>query len=420
MLTLRGEKAALWKAWRRKDQTFYECAIECRAVGIHWGNIKVLIRAHRKAGENITIERWTKQNAPVSKRWLDQYSEFAHRWGEFIEAWKWAQAMPYHSERRPSLHSLQDLMLAKQRYDAVSRTRQIAYGGRGGRSAVALGNSVPISAFVTSGDIERLTPTTGLICGDSADSLRAHIPDGAADIAIVDPPFWVSRYFRASAADRYILVAGMTPRFDQQWDRFDSVEHYEREAERWLTEIMRCLKRTGSAFIMGTYHNIGMINRLCQLRDYYIINEIIWVVRNSRPNAFTKKLRHSHQSVLWIAKEIGEYNFNYRACKQRAYVGDYFSQRGKQMCNVWDIPAAPHENRLYGHPTPKPVALYQRMLDTAGRPGGLLIELFAGSGPGGIAAMRWGMESISIERDPKYCNMIRRRVADELKRQPPI
>jgi site-specific DNA-methyltransferase (adenine-specific) len=56
------------------------------------------------------------------------------------------------------------------------------------------------------------------------------------------------------------------------------------------------------------------------------------------------------------------------------------------------------------------------MIDVAGRPGGLLLDLFAGSGTGAIAALRWGMESISIERDLEYCNMIRRRVADELVR----
>jgi hypothetical protein len=50
MLTLGGEKTALWKAWRRKDQTFYQCALECRAIGIHWSNIKSIITARRKAG----------------------------------------------------------------------------------------------------------------------------------------------------------------------------------------------------------------------------------------------------------------------------------------------------------------------------------------------------------------------------------
>ena len=150
----------------------------------------------------------------------------------------------------------------------------------------------------------------------------------------------------------------MTPRFDADWDRFESVEHYEREAERWFMEVMRCLRPDGSAFICGSFHNIGLINRICQVHDFVIINEIIWAVRNSRPNASTMRLQASHHNVLWIAKEFGRYRYNYRACKQADYAGDYFSGRGRQMRSVWDILAAPQENKLYGHPSPKPVALF--------------------------------------------------------------
>ena len=28
------------------------------------------------------------------------------------------------------------------------------------------------------------------------------------------------------------------------------------------------------------------------------------------------------------------------------------------MRSIWDIPAAPYENKLYGHPSPKPLALF--------------------------------------------------------------
>ena len=208
----------------------------------------------------------------------------------------------------------------------------------------------------------------------------------------------------------------MTPRFDEPWDRFGSVEEYEREAERWLSEVMRCLKATGSMFVFGSYHNAGLINRICQIKGYYIIGEIIWVRRNSRPNAATKQLQASHISVLWVAKQMGHYRFDYLGCKRRDYSGDYFAERGKQLRDVWDIPAAPQENKRYGHPSPKPLALYERMLDVAGVPGRLLLDLFSGSGTGTIAAMRWGMESIAIEREPAYCDMIRRRLADELLR----
>jgi DNA modification methylase len=414
MLTLRGEKSALWKAWKRKDQTFYQCALECRAIGIHWRNIKQIIMARRKAGEDITIRQWAAQHAPVSVRWLNEYAEFAGRWNEFLETWRWSQSMPYSPERKAGLHTFQDLMLAKRRHDTISRSRQISFSGRGQRILSAGGNSVPMSASETSCLVEMLTPTNRLICGDVADMLRRHVPDATADVAIADPPFWLSRYYPTSGADRNYMLAGMTPRFDEPWDRFASLEDYERTSEHWLLEVMRCLKVTGSAFLLGTHHNIGLLNRVAQVKGYFIIAEVIWVCRNSRPNATTMNLQPTHFNILWLAKQRGTYRFNYRACKLRDYAGDYFSDRGKQLRDVWDIPHNPTENKRYGHPSPKPLALYERMLDVVGLPGGLLLDLFSGSGTGAVAAMRWGMESVSIEREPGYCDMIRRRVPDEL------
>ena len=53
-------------------------------------------------------------------------------------------------------------------------------------------------------------------------------------------------------------------------------------------------------------------------------------------------------------------------------------------------------------------------MDVAGKPGGLLLDLFSGSGTGAVAASSWGMRSISIERDNAYVQMIRERVATEV------
>jgi site-specific DNA-methyltransferase (adenine-specific) len=60
-----------------------------------------------------------------------------------------------------------------------------------------------------------------------------------------------------------------------------------------------------------------------------------------------------------------------------------------------------------------------RILDVAGKPGGLLLDLFSGSGTGAVAAAEWGMRSVSIERKPAYVQMIREHVAAEVRRRSP-
>ena len=54
------------------------------------------------------------------------------------------------------------------------------------------------------------------------------------------------------------------------------------------------------------------------------------------------------------------------------------------MRDVWDI----HTRPGVGHPSHKPVELYDRMLKVTGKPGCTLLELFSGAGPDAVAAMR--------------------------------
>jgi DNA modification methylase len=125
MQTLNGEKQALWKAWRRKNQSEWQTALECRAIGQHWSNIKAIIKARRKAGEQITVAQWSETNAPVTHRWLDEFSGFADRWEEFRAAWKWAQTLPYLPERRPGLHGFVDLINTKAKLEHVRGERRL-------------------------------------------------------------------------------------------------------------------------------------------------------------------------------------------------------------------------------------------------------------------------------------------------------
>ena len=261
-----------------------------------------------------------------------------------------------------------------------------------------------------------LTATATLLHGDVADMMHKHISDGSVDLAIADVPYFLRGSPEITATDIYIQQSGMKPLFKEEWDQFESIEEYESFCTAWIDETMRCLNDEGSLFIFGTYHNAGLVNRLCQMQGYTIINEIIWVQRNGRPNVATRRLQVSHHDILWVVKDSKKYRFNYRACK-RAHYDDWLSKRNQQLRDVWDIPANGHENKASRHPSPKPLAVLARILDVAGKPGGLLLDLFSGSGTGAVAASEWGMRSVSIEREPAYVQMIRERVAAEVRRR---
>lgn len=70
------------------------------------------------------------------------------------------------------------------------------------------------------------------------------------------------------------------------------------------------------------------------------------------------------------------------------------------------------------HPTMKPVALVQAMLANSCRPGGLVLDLFAGSGSTLIAADYQRQRARLVELDPKYADVICARWQRHSEQQP--
>ncbi len=61
-----------------------------------------------------------------------------------------------------------------------------------------------------------------------------------------------------------------------------------------------------------------------------------------------------------------------------------------------------------GHPNQKPLALMRWLI--AKLPGRVILDCFAGSGTTALAAEAEGRECILIEKEPAYCDIIRKRL----------
>ncbi len=68
-------------------------------------------------------------------------------------------------------------------------------------------------------------------------------------------------------------------------------------------------------------------------------------------------------------------------------------------------------DQLALHPTVKPVALVADAIKDCSKRGGIVLDCFAGSGTTLIAAERTGRRAYAMELDPRYCDVIVRRVA---------
>ena len=82
----------------------------------------------------------------------------------------------------------------------------------------------------------------------------------------------------------------------------------------------------------------------------------------------------------------------------------------KYPSSVIEIPNA--KKIANGHPTQKPVALFEYLIKTYSLEGELILDNCAGSGTTAVAAENLGRNWICIEKDAGYCEMARKRVAE--------
>lgn len=78
--------------------------------------------------------------------------------------------------------------------------------------------------------------------------------------------------------------------------------------------------------------------------------------------------------------------------------------------SIIDFSNADKTNNL--HPTQKPVSLYEYLILTYSNPGDTILDIAAGSGTTGVAAINTGRNCVLIEKDPDYYAIAEKRIHD--------
>ena len=122
----------------------------------------------------------------------------------------------------------------------------------------------------------------------------------SVDVAIADPPYNASKgnIWKWDNSIKLPGFGGDWQKVMADWDDMPLAEYFVFTLH-WMSELKRVLRPTGSLWVHGTYHNIGLINFAMQLLDIEIINEVIWYKRNSFPNLSGRRLTASHETLLW-------------------------------------------------------------------------------------------------------------------------
>ena len=241
------------------------------------------------------------------------------------------------------------------------------------------------------------------------------MPDDSVDLVIADPPYNASKG-NVWKWDNSVELPGFGGNWSKimaDWDNMPLSDYFT-FTMTWLSEVKRLVRPTGSLWVHGTFHNIGIINFAMQLLEIEIVNEVIWYKRNAFPNLSGRRLTASHETLLWAhtGGRKRQYYFDYEASKESDLQADRLKEQGKQLRTVWDIPNNKGQGELaYGkHPAQKPLRLLRRMLEISARPGDIVLAPFTGSGSECVAAIEMGMHFLGFESDSSYVNLSRKRL----------
>ena len=241
-----------------------------------------------------------------------------------------------------------------------------------------------------------------ILNGDSLKELKK-IPSESFDLIFADPPYNLQLRNQLVRPDRSRVNA-----VNDKWDQFESFSTYDDFTTKWLQECRRILKKNGSIWVIGSYHNIFRVGVKIQDLGFWILNDVIWNKNNPMPNFRGTRFTNAHETLIWASKDKNsKYTFNYQSLK---CLND-----GLQMRSTWNLPICNGKERLKDkgkkvHSTQKPEALLYRILLASTNKNDLVLDPFLGSGTTAVVAKKLGRIFYGIEKEKKYFEAANKRI----------
>jgi modification methylase len=246
-------------------------------------------------------------------------------------------------------------------------------------------------------------PLDQVLVGDCVTLLR-RLPPASVHAIFADPPYNLQLKGDLRRPDDS-LVDGV----DEAWDRFADLPAYDAFTREWLSEARRVLRKDGTIWVIGSYHNVFRLGTALQDLGFWVLNDVIWRKANPMPNFRGRRFTNAHETLIWAARSPeSRYRFNYAAMK--------CLNEDLQMRSDWFIPLCTGAERLRDergaklHPTQKPEALLHRVILACTAPGDTVLDPFLGSGTTAAVARRLGRHFIGIEREQRYAAAAQARI----------
>ncbi len=242
------------------------------------------------------------------------------------------------------------------------------------------------------GDLWRLGPHR-LTCGDALDpKVVAALMDGEkAEMVFTDPPYNV-------AIDGNVSGLGKTRHREFAMASGEmSTEEFTRFLSAAFANLVAHSHDGAIHFVCMDWRHMGEMLRAGGAHYAELKNLIVWAKDNGGMGAF---YRSRHELIFAFKNGTAPHINSFE-----------LGQHGRYRTNVWEYRGvntlkAGRMDELTLHPTVKPVAMITDAIKDVSRRGGVVLDLFGGSGSTMIAAHKTGRRARVCELDPVYCDRI--------------
>jgi len=235
-----------------------------------------------------------------------------------------------------------------------------------------------------------------LLCGDAKDRhaievlMRGHL----ADMVFTDPPYNLRIEGHVSGLGRMHHREFVEASGEMSSKRFTDF------LRTTLTLAAEVCRDGAIAYIFMDWRHLGELLSAGHTAFSELKNLCVWNKTNAGMGTF---YRSQHELVfVW---KVG----------RGPHINTFgLGERGRYRSNVWTYPGVNtfkrnRMNELSLHPTVKPVALVSDAIRDVTNRGGIVLDIFGGSGTTLIAAHKVGRCARVLELDPRYCDVILRR-----------
>lgn len=226
------------------------------------------------------------------------------------------------------------------------------------------------------------------------------------DLIIADPPYNLNKDFGNLS------------------DKWNDVDGWIKWSKEWLDVAILKLKPTGSIFIYGIHHYLCHLHVYLYQKDLKYRRQIIWHYENSF-SGYQNSPSANYEPILWFSKSD---NYTYHQIREPYKSTERLKNKitkngkvwtphpdGKHAGDVWNIPVLAGKrfaNEKVAHPTQKPLAICDRIINHFSNEGDLVLVPFAGSGSECVSAKSNKRDFIAFEKNREYIKIANRRLKD--------